>query len=231
MDVFDIPMYPIAVAARLTKINYHRARRWFKGYRFAYAVDSGEIRRESYKEPLVKRAPAENHNYASFLDLIDLLFIKGFLDRGISLQRLRKALEEARRILNIRHFAQEKFFTSGKDIYLMIKNSEGNDALLDLLPRGQWVITRIILKFAKQVEFSKDTGYAQRWYPRKQVVVDPRIAFGQPSLVRMGIPTSTIYELFLSEGKDYRRVSFWMDIPENEVKAAVEFEEDIRSAA
>lgn len=94
------PMYTTAEASRLVDISPVRVRRWLQGYSYEYGSKIHSQR------PVVSRTESQT-NYASFLDLIDLLFAKKFIDHGISLQKLRKALDEAHTILGTDHFASQ----------------------------------------------------------------------------------------------------------------------------
>jgi uncharacterized protein (DUF433 family) len=176
-------------------------------------------------KPVVKRDRSDKSPYASFLDLIDLLFVKRFLDEGISLQKLRKALTEAEAILGGHHFAQRRFFTDGKAVYLQVKDEA--DALLELLSKGQWVIAPVIKRVAKEIDFHEASGFAERWFPlgrRVPVVVDPAIAFGAPTIKGRGLKTANVFDMYLAEQKDVGAVCSWMDLSRREVETAVEFE-------
>lgn len=233
----DIPMYTAAMAGYLTGISAGRVRRWLKGYSFQYAVKHPKEARTimSYKGPVVIGHGTGESQYASFLDLIDLLFIRRFLEAGISLQKMRKALEEAKERIGIYHFAQQMFFTDGKAIYVKIEKSFPGGALMELLSGGQWVIAPVIESIAKQIEFDPVTKYAMRWqhpFDREGlIVIDPAVSFGQPSLSGRGISTAVIYDLFLAEHERYQPVCSWLSIREKEVNAAVQFEREVLKAA
>jgi len=220
-DQYNIPLYYTAEVARLVDISRYRVRRWLEGYEYDY---ESERRR---KEPVIKKAwedPAYPH-YASFLDLVDLLFVKRFLDYGLSLQKLRKALEEAKEILGTEHFARQSFFTDGKNICLQVK--EKGNAILELLSGGQWVISDLIKKLAHQIDFDESTEFARRWFPIKGsrlVVLDPLISFGRPIIAEKGITTENVYDLFIAEGETIHPVCGWLDLKPEEVEAAVKFE-------
>lgn len=178
------------------------------------------------QKSIVQRQRDADLTYASFLELIDLLFVKQFLDRGIRLQKLRKALEEAAQIFGIEHFARETFFTDGRGIYLEVK--EHGRAIMELLTRGQWVIAPVIKQLADQISFHSTTGLAQRWFPEGRsvpIVIDPLVSFGRPSIVDRGITTANVYDLFLAEKQRISRVCSWMDLDQEQVKAAVAFED------
>lgn len=223
----DIPIYPAAEAGRLTALSATRVRRWLQGYEYRYAPPGGE---ESVRQqkPVVHRRGTAGTTYASFLDLIDLLFVKQFLNHGASLQKVRKALQEATEVLGTDHFARETFFTDGRKIYLQMKAS--GDAILELLSGGQWVIAPVIQELAERIEFHKPTGLARRWYPLGRdglVVLDPLISFGRPAIVGRGIPTATVYDFYLGENRNPRSVRSWMGINRDEARAAIKFEESL----
>ena len=183
------------------------------------------------KEPVVARNDSDDSPFASFLDLIDLRFVREFLEHGLSLQKLRKALAEAQALFGGHHFAQRSFFTDGSDIYLQVQKEA--DALMELLSGGQWVIAPVIRTIAHQIDFHEPTGFAERWFPLGRdglVVLDPRIAFGAPTLVRRGVKTSNVYDLFNGEGHRVEPVAAWMNLEATEVEAAVRWEEQLRAA-
>lgn len=216
----DKPTYPAAEAARLVGLGATRVRRWLKGYEYTYAS------RRRRQDPVLRREGTVGTSYASFLDLVDLLFVKRFLDHGVSLQRLRKALEEATRILGTDHFARRTFFTDGSAVYLRVRD-EG-DAIVQLLSGGQWVIAPIIEQLAEQIDFDEASGFAERWYPMGPgglVVVDPAISFGSPTIVGRGLPTANVFDFFIAEDENLKAVEAWMGLSEGEVRAAVSFEE------
>ena len=231
MHAWDIPMYDATIVGRLVGLSRGRVSRWLRGYNYTYSVGSSNELKSGHKDPVVKRVRDEESIFASFLDLIDLLFVKKFLDYGVSLQRIRKALNEAETLIGGHHFAQRNFFTDGKNIYLQVKDNA--DALLELLSGGQWVIAPIIKQLAHQIEFDQPTGYAKKWYPlgpNGLIVLDPRITFGKPSIVDRGTATTNIYDLYIGEDENVDNVCSWMNLNTQEVDAAVKFERQLAAA-
>lgn len=225
----DEPMYNAAMAGRVVGISATRVRRWLRGYEYRYSVASEAKRRKAAQGPVVHRTT--DSAYASFLDLIDLLFVRHFLDYGIPLQRLRKALSEAEELIGGHHFAQRSFFTDGHEVWVQVKDE--SESLMQLLSGGQWVIAPIIRQLAEQIDFQAVTGFAERWYPAGfdgRVVLDPRVSFGSPTVANRGVETCNIYDLFVAEGKRVVPVSRWMELREEEVEAAVAFEQQLRAA-
>lgn len=233
MEVLEAPRYNPATTARLVQLNRQRVSRWLKGYEFTYSTKMGE--RKSKKPPVIRRSSSDWKHYASFLDLIDLLFVKQFLEEGIPLQKLRKAFVEAANIIGGYHFAQRYFFTNGRSIYLDLKDQkEEAKELLELLSGGQWVIAPVIKQVSRQIKFDESTGYAKRWYPLGRdgrVIIDPNISFGRPTIVNRGVATSSIYDLYIAEGEDYSTISNLMGLDHSEVEEAVFFEDRLRGNA
>ena len=229
MYVWDTPRYSPAEAGRLTGLRSDRIRRWLRGYEYNYSPAGSSSSRRILKGPVVRRQGAAESPYASFLDLVDLLFVERFLRVGHSLQKIRKALIEADEIIGGHHFAQRCYFTDGREIYLQVRN-KGAENLLQLLSGGQWVIAEVIREFARQIDFDQSTGFAEKWYPagkNGRIVLDPRVAFGAPSVVGKGVRTANVHDMFIAEAKNTDAVANWMNIEPQDVVASVDFESSL----
>ena len=213
------PTYSAPEVGQLVGVAPARVRRWLRGYR--YVRPDGTRRQPA----LVPRDSTLETPYASFLELVDLLFVKRFLDAGVSLRTLRRALEEATEILNVPHFAGQRFFTDGRKVYLEIR--EKGEALLQLISGGQWTIAPVIRALAERIDFDDASGLACRWYPRGKegrVVLDPAMSFGRPTLVGHSVATSNIFDFYQAEGESVQAACDWWGLSPDEVEAAVAFE-------
>lgn len=228
LDFLNRPLYSLAEASKLAGLTPHRTARWLRGYRYTYKLTRGGEWRTGSQGPIVKRGSRGESTYVSFLELVDLLLVKEFLARRVSLQRLRKALAEAAEWIGEPHFGHEKFFAIGKDIYLQAGLFEGR--IMRLLSHGQWAIPAIIEELGDRIEFDRSTGFARRWFPlgkQGPVVVDPAVLFGRPSIVSSRVGTANVYDLYLGENKNLAAVSKWMRIDRAQAKAAVAFERQL----
>ena len=72
-------MYSQAMASRLVGLGSSRVRRWLHGYEYTYAPKTSAAKNRRRQSPLVRRRGALGSKYASFVDLIDLLFVKKFV--------------------------------------------------------------------------------------------------------------------------------------------------------
>ncbi len=225
-DQLGRPSYAVAEAGRLVGLTAGRVRRWLRGYEYSY----GDAVRG---QPPVLQGSGTQSSYASFLDLVDLLFVKRFLDHGVSLQKVRRALDEARQVLGTEHFARQTFFTDGGSIFLRLRegvNKGRGEAILELMSGGQWVIAPVIRELARQIEFESPEGLASRWYPlgrNRPVVLDPMVSFGAPSIAGRGVKTINIHDLFVAEDENLESVRTWWELTDAEIQAAVDFERQL----
>ena len=216
------PTYSAPEVGQLVGVAPARVRRWLRGYR---SVRPDGIR---HQPALVPRDSAPETPYASFLELVDLLFVKRFLDSGVSLRTLLRALEEATEILGVTHFAGQRFFTDGRKVYLEIR--EKGDGLLQLISGGQWPIAPVIRALAERIDFDDVSGLACRWYPRGRigrVVLDPALSFGRPTLIGHSVATSNIFDFYQAEGESIQAACDWWGLSPEEVEAAVAFEDSV----
>jgi uncharacterized protein (DUF433 family) len=222
--ILNAPSYSMAEISRLVGVNPWTVRRYLRGYEYDY------INSRTIQPPVVKSDTDDRTIYASFLDLIDLIFVREFMRRGFGLPTLRKALDEARERLGTPHFARSVFFTSGsKEIILKLPQ---NGSMIALLTGGQSAMPQIIEMLSDKLEFEDVTGYGfvKRWYPRGVqglIVIDPEISFGRPTLKGRAVPTHNIYDLYLGEKKKIAPVSNWFRIPAPEIDAAIKFEQHL----
>jgi hypothetical protein len=132
--------YTVPEAARLLRASALSVRRWLGGYTF---IKKGkEIRMPPLWKP---QLPAyEHHLELGFRDLIELRFVKAFLEAGLGLKTIRACLEYARECVNDEHpFSTRRFQTDGRTIFLDSLHRTGESELLDLKKR-QYVLKQII---------------------------------------------------------------------------------------
>lgn len=97
---------------------------------------------------------------------------------------------------------------------------------------GQHAMYDMIEDFlAKGVEFAPATGLAQFWRPKPKefpkIIIDPRIAHGQPAIEGKGVPTSALFHLWRAEDQEIHPVAEWFEVSEDDVYQAIEYELDL----
>jgi uncharacterized protein (DUF433 family) len=220
-NYLNLGIYTIPQAAALSSISTSRLRRWIDGYRTTKGTN---------QIPLIDRdfTKIDNHIALSFLELIDILFVREFLKRGVSIQTIRKTHDAARLLVNDRHpFSTRQFRTDGRDIFAQIVRESG-DSLLTSLVTGQNNLHQIVDPFLSEV-IDFDKYYANSWWPNGKesgVVLDPRRRFGKPILSESGIPTEAIAICYSVEDS-VEMVARIYDVSTIEVERALIFEDKI----
>ena len=219
-------LYTVPEAGRLTRISVGKVRRWLKGYDFC----SGPSVRHS--DPLWQGEikPIENKLALSFRDLLELRFIDAFIKAGVSWRTMRRAHANAQEELRTTHpFCSQRIATDGKNILLRQAKEDSDAALLNLVT-NQREFSRIVHDFLKELEFSGDEIV---WWPLgkdRQIVVDPRRNFGQPTVVRSGVPAQILARSVRANCSE-DLVARWYEVQADEIRDAVEFEESLAKAA
>ena len=219
-------IYTASSAARLLGETPAKIRRWAFGYR-----RNGVARPPAITTDV---AALDGVRIITFLELVELMFIKGLLATGLSWPKVREASRVAARLLeNERHpFATRRWFADAASLYLQLGQEHDEELLIEVAGHAQLAMRPVLQPYLTQLEFGA-TGVAQRWYPRgptTPILVDPQRAFGMPITARGGVPTETIAALH-SAGDRIETIAAWYRIDEAEVAAAVEFEKSLPRAA
>lgn len=216
--------YTIPEASRILKIKgIQKIRNWLSetpgGEGPAVALD--------YK-------PDDGISEISFWDLLEIRFVNYFREQGVSSQSIRKAAVAARKELQHMHpfaLSYVRFITDRKRIFLESALETKDKILLDII-NGQQVMYPIIEKYlAKGIDFDPSSGLAQRWHPEPDklpnIVIDPKIAHGRPSVEKLGIPTEALYLAWKAESENIKIVSKWFGIKDKLVKQAIAYEKKL----
>jgi uncharacterized protein (DUF433 family) len=192
-----LPAYRFADAARLARTTPQSVTRWFRGY----SVPGHRM------EPVLPMA-----------QLVEAAFVASFRYLGVDLDRLRRAHRYLRERFDIEHpFAAYRFATDGVHVL-----TQFGEEMVAVDQGGQLAMAEVIR--ARAAEFDYEDGLALRWRPRgpdSVVLVDPRIAFGAPSV--QGVPTSVLKERSRA-GEAVDEIAEDYDLPPSAVLAALDFE-------
>jgi len=217
-------IYPIPVAARLSKVSERRIRYWLKRL-------ESENAREDNRFWQGEHQPIDRKIVLGFLDLQEVRFVEAFLRAGVSWKVLRAAHEVARRRYRTEHpFCTRTFATDGKHIIEELKSST-NQIEYEEIAKTQKVFASVVHPFIKDLEFSADKRLL-RWWPlgtKRSVVLDPHRQFGQPIVSDAGVATEILY-LAVKAGQSERDVANWYEVQESGVCDAVDFEEWLAAA-
>jgi len=213
-------LYSIYEATRLSGASVSTVRRWLLGYTYK---SGGRIRQ---RPPIFKADIGEIDGVftISFRDLVELLFVHAFREKGVKWTAIHEAFELARKRFESEHpFSVINFKTVGKRIFEETILS-GHKKLEDL-NKQQFVIGDFIEPtLVNTLEFDRHS--VRKWfpsYPSKAIVLDPKRSFGRPIISESGVPTQVIYAAFQAE-RDLSFVADEFETKKSAIKAAIRFE-------
>jgi uncharacterized protein (DUF433 family) len=219
---FERELYALPEAARLTRVPRQTLANWVRGYRYRAG---GKIVRAKPVIRTVGRSEA-----FTFMNLIEARVLSGFRHVGVPMQRVRKALDYAgRHAANVEHLlASERLLTDGRDLFWEFQERSGdNRDLVNLSQGGQKAFPEAVMRYLREMEWGRDR-FATRWWPGSSpgegfVVIDPRYAFGSPTVRSTGIRTEDVFSRF-SAGEPLADLSDDYGLTLEQVEAAVRFE-------
>jgi len=219
MNLLSKGIYSIPQASKLLDVSPERLRFWVCG------------RRTMQASPIIKSElePIDHQIALSFINLIEIKFINAFSKYGVKVRSIRYMAEEARRVLDHPHpFATDMIFrTDGRKIFIETAEKTGDKKLYDLKGKN-WGIYDILMDALKKDVIYGPSGLAERWYPRREaapnIIVHPKVAFGQPALEESGVPSEALYDSYVAEDEDVDSVARWYAVPAKQVKEAVNFQ-------
>lgn len=214
-------LYTLSQAGRILSEQPRTVRRWAFGY---------ERRGREYPAVIETELPkCESSEVLTFLDVIELLSIRSFLSHGLSWRKVRDAAAAAARLLRgeTHPFARREWFVDPAGLYLKLGREHDADLLVEVAGDAQVAMEEALRPYLSQLRFH-DTGLASQWFPMgtdEAVVLDPRRAFGAPIVATGGVRTEVIHGHHVA-GDSVQEISAYLDIPEHEVHAAIEYERD-----
>jgi uncharacterized protein (DUF433 family) len=205
-------------------ISRRTLRRWLCGY--DYPLRDGGGHSEALWAP--DYSNEDDTIELSFRDLIELRFVKAFLDVGLSLPTIRTCFQRAVEVVrDPRPFSTKRFRTDGKTIFFEVTSDIHEGELLDL-KRRQMAFHRILEPTLHDLEFDADV--VARWFPlgmsRKSIVVDPARSFGRPIISEAGVPTEVLSEAVGVEGSIERVAKLYKVFPAA-VRDALAFQQQL----
>jgi uncharacterized protein (DUF433 family) len=148
---------------------------------------------------------------------------------GVSLQRVRPALEVLAHEIGIAHaLASRALYTDGAELlfdYAQHASSDDAEAAneLTVVRSGQRVFRDVIAEYLQRIDYAPD-GYARLIrlpaYERAEVVVDPTRSFGQPIFAHGAARLSDVLERFWA-GDDIETLVAEFGVPAAEIEDAL----------
>ncbi len=217
-----IGLYSFPEAARIIGVKPPTLRRWAKEYRYTSRVTP------YLHQPVVPRYFGANDSPLSFVELIELLFVKMFRAEGVSMPAIRMASHRAVERFDTPYpFAVQRFDTDGKSIFATLGEESGNQGMVEDLTRGQLAFDTVIRTLFRKLDYRGNSD-ALRFWPLEhdgRIVLDPERGFGKPIDAETGVPTEALFDAVTAgKGQSHTEVAAWFDVPIAAVEAAVTYE-------
>lgn len=227
------PVYEMRQVDKLLRLTPGTARRWIDGYR-----------RANNDYPPVIRDEKTGSDLVTWGEFIEARLLAAYRDVGVPLVRMRPVVQALRNRFGVRYpLAHVRpYVDRGMDLVYETQQAASLDISLRLVVEartGQLRLAPAAETFISVVEFDQvrdasgsrsNDEVAARLRPAGKaspVVIDPQRQFGRP--VVRSVPTEVIAEL-VRAGDEIVDVADWYDLSEDEVRAAIAYENSMTAA-
>ena len=220
VDLREAPMYSLPEAARHLGLAPATLRSWVYGRSYR----AGGVRRVS---PGVIRRPDPADDRLSFTNLVEAHVLRALrVEHEVPMPLVRKALGYAEEELGIpRILISDQLRAAPGEMFL-----KEYGRLLSLTVSGQLAMEKLLSQFLKRVSRDVD-GIPIRLYPfiapevedHRVVSIDPRIAYGRPSIPSKGISTAILAER-ANAGEEIQDLAAYYGLTAEDVEEAVIYE-------
>lgn len=213
--VNGIGVYSIPEAARYARMHPETLRNWFAG--------------RAGRPPLRQRAiECDEMKVITFLDFVEAVAIRALRVDGVSLPRIRQALQVAQERYGIAHpFAHRDHRTVliGKDLHILFGDEPDTPVQISGQNVGQKSMRPCIQSYIRDLDFNEQ-GIAQLYrafaFRGQDVVLNPKLHFGEPIIQQNGYTAETLYRAALAEGS-MERAAFLYEVSIDAVEAAYRY--------
>lgn len=213
VDYTNRGIYTYAEASKLLKLSVAQIKGLVNGYKYK---DKPQI-------PIIEKKTIlyDDKEYLTFFDIIEIKFIKYFLDCGVKRKTIIEAYLKAKKELKKDNPFATRFTSDGKNIF-----ADNHKILLDMHDEQLSFRDICLPSMIDGIDFEKDIPV--RWRPYKQdlpdVLLDPSLKYGQPLVDTYNITTKTLYDAYKAENNNLSTVSEWYNVPIELIQQAVLFE-------
>lgn len=229
-DPRAIPTYGIYESSHTLKIPTKTLRSWIHGRKYPTSHGVKEFK------PLIT-LPDSELSLLSFFNLVEahVLDAVRYKDK-IPLENVRNAIDHLKEKYDSEHpLVEYEFQHDGVDLFVEMAFD-----IVNVSRKGQLAIKEVVTKYLKRI--ARDSkGSAIALYPYltrhpqkaeepKLVLIDPRISFGKPILVGVGVPTSVVADRH-EAGESIAELANDYECEASEIEAAVDYERALPKAA
>ena len=207
-ELFNIGLYEVRDVSRLIGLSSNRVSRWIFGnnnYEGLYTpkvVGFGKI--------------------ISFQEMIEMLSIKKILEKGVSLQYMRKVKDKLVKEMGSEYpFSAKNLFKDGRRIIV----EDDTDRYYEPF-HSQYEAFHLIKQSLENIVYDEHIN-PQRWWiwgEEKNIIIDPKRSFGKPVDSESGIPTQILADALKANDNSVEIVANNFFVPAEVVKRASAFE-------
>jgi uncharacterized protein (DUF433 family) len=224
LDLLDRPVYGMGQVDRVLGLNQGTARRWIDGYE----------RAGRRYEPVVRQASTGN-DLVTWGEFIETRLLSEFRDAGVPIFRMRPAVERLRDELGTAYplaSAQVWLDVAGRELVRRIQDEVALEASLSLVVvrSGQQVLdwSREARDFRESSQWQTTDHGPQIAQLRpnasiRDVVLNPLVSFGEPTVSGRGVRTEIIGEL-IRAGETPDAIADMYELTRSQVDAALRYE-------
>lgn len=213
-------LYTFSDVDRLAQVTPGTAKRWLLGYTYVRKGVHVTI------SPVTPREASDTG--ATFLDLIEVVAIGKFKEKGFSLATVRRLVDVCQTFLGVpRPLTSLVFKSEGYRVFI-----EAAGELVEVLRTpGQAAWKQILEPFLENLDYRQDR--VATWWPQGRalgIFVDPAWGFGRPVVAGRGIRTDILLEHW-EAGESIAEIAADYELMTGDVEAALRFEMSLRKTA
>lgn len=220
-DPRELPAYSVADAARFLDVPPATIRSWVAGRTYPRQDGVGSFERII--------TPADDRtNRLSFYNLVEAHVLRALrTTHSVPLRHIRPAIAYAEESLGIRRLLlSQELYTLGSDLFI-----EHLGHLISLSRSGQIYVKELLRAYLRRVE-RDNHAIPIRLYPfvslasapdAKDVVIDPLVSFGRPTVSGSGVLTSILVQR-IDAGESIEDLEEDYGLSGEQINAAVLFE-------
>ena len=235
-DPRELPLYGITETSRYLKINKKTLLSWIDGRN--YKLDDGTVK---WWSPVI-RLPDPDKRLLSFYNLVEIHVLSAIRRvHNVQFRKVRLALKylEAQAHDRKHPLATIDFWTDNFDLFV-----EESGGLICASQHGQYIIREAVAQYLHRIDkdidlspfrlypFSREITFEAKnidQSPRelealpKNIVIDPLISFGRPTIAGTGVPTNVIAGRFKG-GDSIKALVRDYEIEEAQIQEALQYE-------
>jgi uncharacterized protein (DUF433 family) len=217
-------LYSVHEASIYARVSFRTLSRWLFGTKS----------RKPLRKPMIEPEVGSG-KFLTFVEFVEALAIGELRKNGISLQKIREALNTATKTYHIEHpFADErhKVYRIGGDLYIEL-DADKQPTGLTGRDRYHKSFRQVLEVYMQGLSFGPDhlaISYTPYVYKNNVVRMNPAKLFGEPILEKSGYPARTLWEAAQKEGSIAAAAKSY-EVDETEVETACLYWYSLQDAA